>query len=155
MINLSAPGTEAFFRPAVSRRRNRDTQESAKLDVKFSPMAGAGIAGQAQGKIEAELAQLRRMRLASLFEGSTLVILVCMAMPLKYMAGYPLATKIVGSVHGFAFLVYVWVVINTVSGGGWRSGEVLRLLVSAFIPFGAFFNIGFLRRRAAVAARGT
>lgn len=106
------------------------------------------MTGQAGNKIEFELAQLRRMRLASLFEGTTLVILVCIAMPLKYMAGYPLATQIVGSVHGFAFLVYIWVVINTVTGGGWRVAEVLRLLVSALIPFGAFFNVGFLRRKA-------
>lgn len=105
------------------------------------------MTGQRGGNTEFELAQLRRMRLASLFEGSTLVMLVCIAMPLKYMAGYPLATQIVGSVHGFAFLFYVWVVINTVSGGGWRIAEVLRLLVSAFIPFGAFFNVGFLRRK--------
>ena len=113
------------------------------------------MVSQAQDRIGFELAQLRRMRLASLFEGTTLVILVCIAMPLKYMGGYPQATQVVGSVHGFAFLFYIWVVINTVSGGGWRSGEVLRLLVSAFIPFGAFFNIGFLRRKAAaVAARG-
>lgn len=114
------------------------------------------MTGQPANTIEFELAQLRRMRLASLFEGTTLVILISIAMPLKYMGGYPQATQIVGSVHGFAFLVYVWVVINTVSGGGWQSGEVLRLLVSAFIPFGAFFNIGFLRRKAAaVAARET
>lgn len=113
------------------------------------------MTGRAQADIAAELAQLRRMRLASLFEGTTLVMLVCLAMPLKYMAGYPAATQIVGSVHGFAFLIYVWVVINTVSGGGWRTTEVLRLLISAFIPFGAFFNIGFLRRKAAaVAAKG-
>lgn len=105
------------------------------------------MTGQPRDGISTELAQLRRMRLASLLEGSTLVILVCIAMPLKYIAGYPLATRVAGSVHGFAFLVYVWVVINTVTGGGWRAGEVIRLLVSALIPFGAFFNIGFLRRR--------
>lgn len=108
------------------------------------------MTGQPANTIEFELAQLRRMRLASLFEGTTLIFLVCIAMPLKYMAGYPQATQVVGSVHGFAFLFYVWVVINTVAGGGWRTGEVLRLLISAFIPFGAFFNVGFLRRKAEV-----
>lgn len=113
------------------------------------------MTGQPANTIEFELAQLRRMRLASLFEGTTLVILVCIAMPLKYMAGYPQATQVVGSVHGFAFLFYVWVVINTVAGGGWRTGEVLRLLISAFIPFGAFFNVGFLRRKGeAITAKG-
>ncbi len=110
------------------------------------------MAGQLQDGVEFELAQLRRMQLASLCEGTTLVLLVCVAMPLKYMLGYPLATQVVGSVHGFAFLFYVWVVINTVSGGGWRPGEILRLLISAFIPFGAFFNVGFLRRKAQVIA---
>ncbi len=88
-----------------------------------------------------ELAQLRRMRLASLFEGSTLVLLVCVAMPLKYMAGYPQETQIIGSVHGFAFLFYVWVVINTVAGGGWR---VARLRPALKVRLG---ERGWSRRR--------
>lgn len=94
-----------------------------------------------------EGAQLRRMRLVSLFEGTTLVVLVGVAVPLKHLAGYPTATTVMGPIHGVAFLIYVWMVINTVSGGDWTKGEILRLLVAAFIPFGAFMNARFLRRR--------
>jgi uncharacterized protein DUF3817 len=50
--------------------------------------------------------QLRRMRLVSLLEGSTLVALLLVAVPLKHIAGYPAATSIVGPIHGMAFLLY-------------------------------------------------
>ena len=44
---------------------------------------------------------------ASLFEGSTLVILVCVAMPLKYMAGMPMAVRVTGMIHGVLFLLFL------------------------------------------------
>jgi len=87
------------------------------------------------------------MRLVSLFEGTTLVALTGVAVPLKHLAGYPTATAVMGPIHGVAFLIYVWMVINTVSGGDWSKGEITRLLVAAFVPFGAFLNARFLKRR--------
>jgi len=62
-----------------------------------------------------ELSQLRRMRLASIAEGCTLLVLVFIAVPLKHLGGHPLATAIMGPVHGLAFLLYVWTLIQTVS----------------------------------------
>lgn len=46
-----------------------------------------------------------QLRLASLLDGVSYVVLVGIAMPLKYMAGMPLAVRIVGSLHGFLFLL--------------------------------------------------
>lgn len=51
-----------------------------------------------------------------------------------------------------AFLIYGWITISTVSGGGWRPGETTRLLVAAFIPFGALFNVRFLQAKERAAA---
>ncbi|HKV00159.1 MAG TPA: DUF3817 domain-containing protein [Vineibacter sp.] len=95
----------------------------------------------------AEYVQLRRMRLVSLVEGTTLVVLMGIAVPLKHLMGYPTATAVMGPIHGVAFLIYVWMVINTVSGGDWSRGEIVRLIVAAFVPFGAFLNARFLKRR--------
>jgi len=94
-----------------------------------------------------ELAQLRRMRAASVLEGTTLLLLLGVAVPLKHLAGLPIATSIMGSVHGIAFVLYVWMLIQTVSGGGWTRVEALRMVVAAFIPFGAFVNERSLARR--------
>lgn len=96
-----------------------------------------------------ERAQLRQLRWASLIEGTTLVTLVGLAMPLKHLFGYPQVSAVLGPVHGLAFLAYLWVVFATVAGGDWRRTEVTRLILAAFVPFGAFFNSALLRRKEA------
>lgn len=96
--------------------------------------------------------QLRRMRAVSLVEGSTLLLLVLVAVPLKHLAGLPVAVQFMGPVHGLAFVLYVWMLVQTVSGGGWSRAETLRMVI-AIIPFGAFVNERALaRRQAALAA---
>lgn len=99
-----------------------------------------------------ERKQLRWMRTASLLEGSTLVLLVLLAVPLKHLAGFPMATAIMGPIHGMAFLLHVWMLIQTVSGGGWSRSETTRMMMAAFIPFGAFVNERALARRQAALA---
>ncbi len=94
------------------------------------------------------LQSLRDLRRAALIEGCTLVALVCVAVPLKHLAGIPAATAIMGPVHGIAFIAYVWLIFSTRRDLGWTSGDLVRLLVPAFIPFGTFFNVGFLNRKA-------
>jgi len=94
-----------------------------------------------------ELSQLRKMRAVSLLEGTTLLLLIGVAVPLKHLAGYPIATRVMGPVHGIAFVLYVWMLIQTVSIGGWSRGATARLVLAAFIPFGAFFNERALARR--------
>lgn len=92
-------------------------------------------------------ARMRRLRFVSRLEGSTLVALLFIAVPLKHMADMPEAVSILGPIHGIAFLLYVWMVLQTVSTATWRRGEIARMLIVAFIPFGAFFNAPFMRRK--------
>jgi integral membrane protein len=63
--------------------------------------------------------QLAWMRVVSLLEGSTLVLLVLVSVPLKHLAGFPIATAVMGPIHGMAFVLYTWMLLQTVSGGGW------------------------------------
>jgi integral membrane protein len=102
-----------------------------------------------QGRAE-ELAQLQRMRVVSLLEGSTLLLLLFVAVPLKHLAGISAATHGMGPIHGLVFLAYVWMLIQAVSGGGWSRSETIRLLIAALIPFGAFVNERALARRQAM-----
>lgn len=94
-----------------------------------------------------ERAQLRRLRLASLGEGTTLILLVGVAVPLKHLAGQPLGVRIMGPVHGLMFLAYLWTAVQTVSGGGWSGRDIVRLLIGALVPFGGFLNMTLLRRK--------
>jgi integral membrane protein len=101
-----------------------------------------------------DLTQIRRLRLASFVEATTLLTLLLLAVPLKHVFGYALATRIMGPVHGAAFVAYAWSVIAIVSGGGWSRREVARLGFAAVVPFGGFLNAGLLRRKQAdLAAR--
>jgi integral membrane protein len=100
-----------------------------------------------------ELNQLRRLEIASLLEGSTLIVLLFVGVPMKHLGGWPAATAVLGPVHGLAFLIYIWTVVETVAGGGWTRRETVRLLLAGFIPFGGFVNIAFLLRKAARLSR--
>lgn len=93
------------------------------------------------------LIHLRRLRIAALIEGATLLILVCVAVPLKHFANVPVVVSVMGPLHGMAFLVYLWMVFSAVSGQSWTWREVARLLIGALIPFGALLNLSVLNQK--------
>ena len=94
--------------------------------------------------------QLRRMRAVSRLEAITLVLLIGVAMPIKYIGGYAMATSVMGAVHGLSFMLYIWMLIQTVSGGGWIASEVVRLVLLAFVPFGGFTNERLFQRKLSI-----
>lgn len=96
-----------------------------------------------------ELAQLRRLEFASFVEGTTLLLLLVIAVPLKHLYGWSTGVRFMGPVHGLAFCAYIWFAVQTVTGGGWRMPEIARVMICAFIPFGAFFNRTLLSRKMA------
>ena len=97
----------------------------------------------------AETKQLRWMRAVSLLEGITLVLLIFVAVPLKHLAGYSIATATMGPIHGMAFLLYIWMLAQTASSCEWPRSEVIQLFICACVPFGAFVNERSLKRKEA------
>ena len=89
---------------------------------------------------------LRVLRIASIIEGVTLLLLFLVAMPLKYMADTPMAVTIVGPIHGTAFLIYTALVLQSFISRLISVSEVARLMVVAFVPFGAWMVAGMLSR---------
>ncbi len=92
--------------------------------------------------------QLRWLEWLAALEATTLVLLVCVAVPLNHLFGWPLGSRVLGPIHGMAFLAFMWKALQTVVGGGWHQRDSLRLFIAAFVPFGGFFNIRWLRQRA-------
>lgn len=92
------------------------------------------------------------LRWAALAEAVTLLALLCVAVPLKHVAGLPLATTIVGPVHGLTFLVFSWFTVRSWSEGliDWKAA--MRLFIGAMIPFGGFINERWLRRHTSLNA---
>jgi integral membrane protein len=96
-----------------------------------------------------KLLHLRWLRRASLAEGMTLILLVCLAVPMKRFAGMPEFVSIMGPLHGGAFLIYLTMVMQAMKVNLLSTSETMRLMVAAFIPFGAFLLSGLFKRKAA------
>ena len=89
---------------------------------------------------------LRALRMASILEGATLLLLLLVAVPLKRMADLPMAVSIMGPLHGAAFLVYSALVMRALFTRLVSTSEAARLMAAAFIPLGAWMVAGLLRR---------
>jgi len=82
---------------------------------------------------------LHRLRLVSLFEGISLLVLLGIAMPLKYWAHMPLGVRVVGMAHGLLFVAYVLLLIQNAIEQRWSAGKVGLGLVASVVPFGAIY----------------
>lgn len=87
-----------------------------------------------------------RLRLIGLLEGSSFLILLGIAMPLKYLAGRPEAVRIVGSAHGFLFLVFILALFHAASEREWPLKKIAAGFIASVLPFGTFIFDANLRR---------
>jgi integral membrane protein len=78
------------------------------------------------------------IRWAALFEGSSLLLLLFVAMPLKYYAGIPEAVKIIGPLHGLLFLSFIVLLFSHAAKNELSLTKTLIGLIASFIPFGTF-----------------
>jgi integral membrane protein len=96
---------------------------------------------------------LRQLRTVALLEGSSFLVLLFIAMPLKYLAGLPLAVRIVGSVHGLLFLLFMAALYRAARQRHWPLRRSLVAFVSGIVPFGTFIFDRSLRREIAAATQ--
>ena len=84
--------------------------------------------------------QLDRFRLINKVEGYSFLILLFIAMPLKYMMGYPIATKIVGMAHGILFVAFIYQLIESAKSVPFSKKDAFVFFVASVIPFGSFYT---------------
>ena len=89
---------------------------------------------------------LGRLRAIGLLEGISFLLLLGVAMPLKYMAGKPMAVSVVGMAHGVLFVLYVLAVAHVMVARRWSIEKGLTAVMAAVVPFGPFLLDGRLRR---------
>ncbi len=81
-----------------------------------------------------------RLRIIGFMEGISLLALLFIAMPMKYLMGYEHATRIPGTIHGALFLLFIF---NTLSVGveqNWKFRTTTwKVLLACIIPFGTFY----------------
>jgi integral membrane protein len=85
-----------------------------------------------------------RFRIVAFWEGISYLLLLFVAMPLKYGLGMDMAVRVVGMAHGVLFLAY----IATLALAAPRLGAALSVVafVMSLVPGGTFWLEKKLRR---------
>ncbi len=79
-----------------------------------------------------------RLRAAGMVEAVSFLLLLGVAMPLKYFAGMPLAVKIAGWIHGLLFIVFAMCLLVAHGERRWSLRWTATVFVAALLPFGPF-----------------
>lgn len=96
------------------------------------------------------LKPLQLLRKIGIAEGVSFLVLLLVAMPLKYMFDFPLAVKYVGWAHGLLFVSFValaWFVKETYN---WPLKKFLLAFVAAWLPLGTFVYDKQLKKEEAI-----
>lgn len=77
-------------------------------------------------------------RWIGLAEGLSYLLLLGVAMPLKYVWGMPETTRLVGAAHGALFIAYVALATLLAYRRPWPVRVLLYSYVASVLPFGTF-----------------
>jgi integral membrane protein len=83
----------------------------------------------------------------ALAEGCSFLILLCIAMPMKYFMGMPEVVRVVGAIHGGLFVLYVVLLAVVHFRYRWSFMFSLYAFVASIIPFGTFILDKHLREK--------
>lgn len=82
------------------------------------------------------MSQIRRFRMTALAEGSSFLVLLFIAMPMKYVMGMPRVVTVVGAIHGILFLLYVGQLAKLRTTHQWDNRFSFQAFLASLLPFG-------------------
>jgi len=85
-------------------------------------------------------------RIIGFIEGISYLILLFIAMPMKYMMGIAIATKIVGMAHGVLFIIFIALLMMAAQKHKFSIKDTGIFFVASLIPFGTFYTDRRLNR---------
>ena len=77
-------------------------------------------------------------RKVAIAEGVSFLVLLLIAMPLKYFANLPVAVKVAGSLHGILFVGFIVLAYMVKEQHNKGFGWMAKAFVASIIPFGTF-----------------
>jgi len=81
---------------------------------------------------------LGRFRVIGIIEGISYLVLLGIAMPLKYLLDVSVAVKIAGSLHGLFFVLYILALAHVTLKKRWSILKVAVAFIASLLPFGNF-----------------
>jgi integral membrane protein len=86
-------------------------------------------------------------------EGVSFLVLLLIAMPLKYLADSPLAVRYVGMLHGILFVAFIVMAFEVKKDAKKDLLWVIRSFIASILPFGTFvMDRQWKKEEAAIAA---
>ena len=82
---------------------------------------------------------LARFRWVARIEGISFLLLLFLAMPLKYLAGWPYAVQYVGWAHGVLFMLYGIFLFEVWLNQRWSFKKAFLAGLMSLLPFGTFW----------------
>lgn len=90
---------------------------------------------------------IRNFRIITFIEGVSYLVLLFIAMPMKYFGDNPTPVKIVGMTHGVLFLIFVGLLCLASIEHKWSWKYNLVAFISSLVPFGTFFLDSDLKKK--------
>ncbi len=89
---------------------------------------------------------LHWLKISALFEGSSLLALLFIGLPFKYLIGMPILVKIIGPIHGALFMIFIFALLVYFFKNLINAKLVVIGVIASFIPFGTFiYKVKLLR----------
>jgi len=83
---------------------------------------------------------VKKFGLINTIEGYSYLLLLFVAMPLKYILGFSIAVKIVGMLHGALFIIFLYLGVKAWIETKWSLLQTIIFFIASLIPFGTFFT---------------
>ena len=83
--------------------------------------------------------QVSAFKWISILEGVSFLVLLLIAMPLKYIWELPKMVEIVGMAHGILFVAYILGALWLFKPLGWNFKTLMLVCVSSVLPLGPFY----------------
>ena len=97
-----------------------------------------------------------RFRAIAFIEGVSYLVLLLIAMPMKYFGDNPLPVKYTGWVHGVLYLLYAIAGFQAMAARKWPAKEAVRGFIASIVPGGTFiYDFAFLKAEHAAERRPT
>ncbi|SPL69741.1 DUF3817 domain-containing protein [Acinetobacter stercoris] len=81
---------------------------------------------------------IKTLRIVGFFEGISFLLLLFIAMPLKYIWDNPLWVKHIGMGHGILFVLFIIILVAVVQSQKWSANMLFWGLIASVLPFGPF-----------------
>ena len=82
---------------------------------------------------------LKTFRVISLLEALSFVILLLIAMPIKYILGNPELVRVVGMAHGILFVLYILGALLFKKKLNWSNQILVVIILCSIIPLGPLY----------------